>query len=275
MATVIIPAHNESKVILGCLESVTKQHGVDKIIVACNGCIDDTVSKVRSINDERIVCLEIDIPSKVNALNEARKVVDSWPIFYIDADTQLGDNCVTTVSEGMQESNYLLAAPEPVIELSESSWLVRQYYRIWLKLPYVTSGIISTCSYVLSYEGSSRFKVFPDVIADDAFIRGQFSLSERGNINGASIKIKAPLDYLSLIKIKTRARLGNVELKARNLEAYSDPKHHSTVFLRLLMSRDFVPATIYVLTNFVIRLRAKLQYRNISNYEWEVDHSTR
>ena len=48
MATVIVPAHNEASVIRRCLNSLINQPDLDTLIVACNGCTDDTAEIVRN-----------------------------------------------------------------------------------------------------------------------------------------------------------------------------------------------------------------------------------
>ena len=70
MATVIVPAHNEAGVIEDCLNSIIKQDGIDHLIVACNGCTDNTADIVKT-SFPSAICLDIEKPSKVNALNEA------------------------------------------------------------------------------------------------------------------------------------------------------------------------------------------------------------
>lgn len=47
MASVIVPAHNEASVIRRCLDSLNGQAGLDTLIVACNGCTDNTAEIVR------------------------------------------------------------------------------------------------------------------------------------------------------------------------------------------------------------------------------------
>ena len=148
MATVIVPAHNEASVIIDCLNSITNQTGVDHIIVPCNGCTDNTVELVKQ-NFPTVVCLDIEKPSKTNALNiaeaHAKKLGVSYPIFYIDADTKLSENAVEHISNAMQGSHIHLSAPTPIIDTSESSWLVKTYYKVWLNLPYIKEGVIATC----------------------------------------------------------------------------------------------------------------------------------
>ncbi|HRJ54346.1 MAG TPA: glycosyltransferase [Candidatus Thiothrix moscowensis] len=274
MASVIVPAHNEATVIRRCLDSLMDQPGLDTLIVACNGCSDNTAEIVRNEYPQAI-CLDIAKPSKVNALNEAEKHITSWPVFYIDADTRLSANAIQTIVTGMKNGETLLAAPEPVIDTSRSSWFVRQFYHIWLQLPYIREGVVATCSYVVSEAGHQRFARFPEVINDDGFVRCQFARHERRNIAGAQIFIAAPHTLTSLIKIKTRARLGNMQLATSGLCSQTEQKPYSSILRNKLFSRDFIPASVYLSITLFIRLRATWQYRNLRNYRWETDSTSR
>jgi glycosyltransferase involved in cell wall biosynthesis len=79
MATVIVPAHNEENGIADCLNSIINQAGVDHIIVPCNGCTDRTVEIVQSQFPD-VVCLDIEKPSKTNALNVAEGSVTPFSV---------------------------------------------------------------------------------------------------------------------------------------------------------------------------------------------------
>ncbi|HPE59422.1 MAG: glycosyltransferase family 2 protein [Thiothrix sp.] len=274
MATVIIPAHNEASVIRRCLDSLSGQPGITRLIVACNGCSDNTADIVRT-EYPNAVCLDIQTPSKVNALNEAEKHVADWPVFYIDADTRLSENTIETITDAMADSGLLLAAPEPEIDVSHSSWPVRQYYRVWLSLPYIRDGVVATCSYVISEQGRQRFTNFPPIINDDGYVRCQFDAAERGNIPGTRIHITAPGNLRSLIKIKTRARLGNMELAAKKLCSRPEHKPYSRILRARLFSRDFIPVTCYILISLAIRLRARNQFKTLASYRWETDQTSR
>lgn len=273
MATVIVPAHNEASGIAACLDSLLQQRGVDKIIVACNGCTDNTVAIAQQCPD--VLCLDIAMPSKVNALNEAEKHVQSWPVFYIDADTRLSAGAVEKICTAMESGELLLAAPEPVIDTSASSWWVKQYYSVWLSLPYIRDGVVATCSFVISEQGRKRFAHFPSIINDDGFVRCQFSSAERGNVEGSQVFITAPKDLYSLIKIKTRARLGNMQLSMKNLCTKAERKPYSSILLQKLMSTAFVSVVVYIGITTIIRLRAKRQLKHIDTYQWETDKSSR
>ena len=163
MVTIIVPAHNESAVIADCLNSIVNQQGVDHVIVACNGCTDNTAEIVREQFPD-VHCLDIPKPSKVNALNEAEAKAKElgmvFPAFYIDADTTLGPNAVNHIAKTLETSPILLAAPTPVIDTSKSSWLVQQYYKTWINLPYIKEGVIATCSYIITKQGRERFDRF-------------------------------------------------------------------------------------------------------------------
>lgn len=274
MATVIVPAHNEASVIRRCLDSIIGQEGLDTLIVACNGCTDETVAIVRKEYPQAI-CLDITTPSKVNALNEAEKHIRSWPVFYIDADTRLSANTIADISNAMQDGFTLLAAPEPVIDTTQSSWLVKQFYHVWLQLPYIRDGVVATCSYVISETGHQRFKHFPNIINDDGFVRCQFDRTERRNIPGTQVFITAPHNLASLIKIKTRARLGNMQLAASGLCTCKEQKPYSRILRDRLLSKEFIAVLSYLAIVTVIRLRAAWQYRNVSTYRWEKDQTSR
>ncbi|NNE35976.1 MAG: glycosyltransferase family 2 protein [Rhodothermales bacterium] len=278
MATVIVPAHNESAVISDCLESIVDQEGVDDVIVACNGCSDDTADIVR-LRFPGVHCLDIAEASKTNALNvaeeKAKELGMVFPLFYIDADTRLGPNAVKIIDEALASSPILLAAPTPVIDTSQSSWLVKQYYKTWLDLPYVKQGVIATCSYILTARGRERFDEFPEVVSDDGYVRGHFRASEISNIAPAEIYIRAPRDVVSLIKIKTRARLGNKQLLATGQWQVREHRSYGRILIKRLFSRSVVSTLVYISVTLIMRTRANWQFRRISQYQWEKDLSSR
>ena len=275
MASVIVPAHNEAAVIQRCLDSLIHQDKLDTLVVACNGCTDNTVEIV-SKNYPDVICLDIEKPSKTNALNEAEKYVSSFPIFYLDADTVLQAGAIANIVEHLNNNPHLkLVAPSPVINTSESSWLVKEYYKIWLMLPYIKAGVIATCSFIVTKQGRKRFQSFPDIINDDRFIHCQFKSNEIENVADTEIYIEAPRRLYSLIKIKTRARLGNMQLQRLGLCPEPKDKNYASSMKTLIFSRNFMPAIIYYFIASIIRIRSWLQLRNIDKYQWEKDLSSR
>ena len=92
---------------------------------------------------------------------------------------------------------------------------VRAYYRVWARLPYVREGMIGVGVYALSEEGRRRFAEFPEIIADDGYVRMLFSPSERVRVDDAPVRVYAPEGLSDLVRIKTRSRLGRYELRQR------------------------------------------------------------
>ena len=279
MATVIVPAHNEAGVIEACLDSIIGQDNVDNIIVACNGCTDETAQIVREKYPD-IHCLDIETPSKVNALNEAetyaRELGLTFPVYYIDADTRLSENCLIKINAYLEtHQDILLAAPTPIIDTSASSWLVKTYYKVWVNLPYIKEGVIATCSYIITETGRQRFERFPEVINDDGFVRCNFWNREISNVPDTEIYINAPRDIYSLIKIKTRARLGNMQLEATGQCKVKEDKQYGSVMRSRLLSRDWFSTLIYIGIAGIIRIRSKNQFKRLKDYRWEKDLSSR
>ena len=279
MATVIVPAHNEAGVIEACLDSIIGQDNVDNIIVACNGCTDETAQIVREKYPD-IHCLDIETPSKVNALNEAetyaRELGLTFPVYYIDADTRLSENCLIKINAYLEtHQDILLAAPTPIIDTSASSWLVKTYYKVWVNLPYIKEGVIATCSYIITETGRQRFERFPEVINDDGFVRCNFWNREISNVPDTEIYINAPRDIYSLIKIKTRARLGNMQLAATDQCKVKEDKQYGSVMRSRLLSRDWFSTLIYIGIAGIIRIRSKNQFKRLKDYRWEKDLSSR
>jgi glycosyltransferase involved in cell wall biosynthesis len=70
MISIIIPAHNEEKVIATTLNelAIGAFSGAMEVIVVCNGCTDNTARIVATYNPA-IRCIETEVPSKTNALN--------------------------------------------------------------------------------------------------------------------------------------------------------------------------------------------------------------
>lgn len=274
MATVIVPAYNESKVIRRCLDSLLQQHGVDEIIVACNGCHDNTAQIVVR-EYPSVTCLDLKTPSKVNALNEAEKFVKFWPVVYLDADLQLWPGAIEHALKGMQNNGYLLVSPTPIMDVSKSSWIVKQYYKTHRQLSYVDEGVIGTGTFIMNKEGRARFGAFPQVINDDHFVRSQFEEYELANIPESKVTVTAPRNAWSLIKILTRSNLGNIEIDVKGLSIEKEKPAYSRIFLARLLSRDVLSTAVYLALVITAKTRAKRQFKSLHNYQWEVDSSSR
>jgi len=277
MSAIILPAHNESGVIADTLASLLRQVEVDdEIIVISNGCKDETETIARSF-EPRITVINTPIPSKVNALNLGDQCARLYPRIYMDADVRLEDGALGMIKKTLAAGHYLAVSPDPLMDLGGSSWAVKAYYDIWLALPFCQSGMIGAGIYALSEEGRKRFDHFPDVIADDGFVRALFKEHERGKVLGAKSIVRAPATLHWLMKIKVRSRLGQMQFANMYPELIkNEQKNHSGGILSALINPfNWPKVMVYLYVSLMSRILARRRLVNIAAYQWEKDISSR
>lgn len=276
MATIIIPAHNEANSIFSCLHNLVESLDIDKyqVIVVCNGCTDETANIVKAFSNG-VVCLETEIASKTHALNMGDNEARFYPRIYLDADVVINSDAVRAMCATLK-NDWLATSVELKIDTSKSSWPVRAFYDIWLRTPYCKAGAIGSGVYALSEKGRARFDQFPDLISDDGYVRCLFKEQERTMTKGDYAFIKAPKDLISLIKIKTRSRLGRYQLQDKFPHILAnEEKNHLSTFGNLLCNFKLWPKLLtYFFINVVTRIRARYQYLT-NQIKWERDESSR
>ena len=276
MPSILIPAHNEANVIARCLtqlvDGFTRENF--EIIVVCNGCDDNTADIVRSISN-KIICLETYVKSKTYALNYGEKYAHFFPRIYQDADVIVTLETIDALCEKLKEG-YLALSPTVKMNFSTSSYFVRAYYDIWLSLPYCEAGMIGAGVYALSEKGRMQFESFPEIIADDEFVRLHFNDNERTKLSSHFSYVSSPKRIEGLIRIKTRSRLGGYQLRNKFPELVNKNKHnYNTVIKQYIFNVKSWPRfAIYLYVNIFTRIRAKrLLAKN--NYSWERDDTSR
>lgn len=278
MISVVIPAHNEQAVIDRGLHALLDgaEAGELEIIVACNGCTDATANKAREFAPP-VQVIEIDRASKTAALNAADRLATAFPRLYVDADVVLPLSSARKVAAELERSAHLLASPVARTDTSASSPTVRAFYDVWLRLPY-NRVMVGTGVYGLSKEGRGRFGEFPDIIADDGFVRSRFGLAERAAVAGALVTVVAPRTLGDLIRVKTRSRLGRYELSKRYPEepGAGDPRHAPSI----VSSLPWDPAlpwrlTVYLWVNVLVRIRARCRFHTGVVTSWDRDEAAR
>lgn len=278
MISIIIPAYNEADVIERCLRSLTQRevNGGMEVIVACNGCKDNTAALARAVGPS-VRVVETQTASKVAALNLGDSVANGFPRIYLDADIEIDLDTIEAIAHVLRTDRAMAAAPKMRVDTSRSSWMVRSFYRIWLRQPYHQQGLIGGGFYAVSEAGRQRFDEFPQVIADDEFVRRHFASDERVNPEGLTFTIHAPHRFSDLIKVKTRSRLGRLELmqKYPDLRTSGGPKSNSKWFDIVKNPGLWVSGAVYLLVVGLTRSRARRQLRQIGNYQWERDDSSR
>ena len=278
MISLIIPAHNEEKVIAATLGELIggATSGEIEVIVVCNGCTDKTAEIVASYG-AAIKCIETTVPSKANALNLGDAAANGSPRIYQDADVVLSLDAIRQLAQVLQSGRFLAVAPRMRMEFGEASWTVRAYYAVWQQLPYVKEGMIGTGVFALSEEGRARFGAFPQVIADDGYVRALFKTHERTTVDSSHSLVRAPVDLNGLLKIKTRSRLGGYELKIKFPELLgNEEKNYGNAIFWLLRQIHLWPMiSVYLYVNLKARIRAKKYFRTQGFTGWERDDTSR
>lgn len=205
----MIPAYNEGRVIGRCLQALIDTDLDVEIVVAVNGSHDNTADAARRFAGVQV--LDLPVPGKANALNEGDRAASAFPRIFLDADIVLGPGALANLIEGLSTQKPRVAAPAVRFDTSGASRLVKEYYEIYTRIPYVTEGMVGLGVYGLSQAGRSRFEAFPDLLADDLFIQRLFAPDERLTTEGW-FRVVTPRTVRDLIEVRTRVARGNTAL---------------------------------------------------------------
>lgn len=283
MVSVIIPAYNEEAVIGRTLKSLVNQTEIAdlEVIVCCNGCKDRTAEIAREFGPS-VRVLETARGSKTLALNMGDAAATSFPRIYLDADIILSPNAIKSIVAALNNPAVLAVAPRMRVDLSGRNWPIRAFYEVWLKTPYHMQGMIGSGIYALSERSRQRFDEFPEIIADDAFVRAHFGPEERQTLEDCSFTVIPPASFSGLLRIKTRATLGNKELSLkfpglmRQLAESEASQNGRKQYWKLAMNpANWAQIGVYTFVKAVAALRAKSQLKRLGAYQWERDETSR
>lgn len=276
MISVVIPAHNEESVIGRCLSRLTSDEYAAQlqIIVVCNGCSDKTAEVAGGFSGVEVVSIET--ASKIAALNTGDLHAKHFPVAYVDADIKITGKDLILAAGELSETVQVVA-PRMTIDLTGSSWLVRCFYRIWMQLPYFAANhMVGSGVFILSEAGRRRFGVFPNLLSDDGYVRSLFDNSERKTAKTCSFTVYAPKDINSLLKIKTRVRLGNMQVMKLYPHLQVGGENTFGSFIRLLIKKPWLlpSGLVYVCVQWLTKRRsaARLQSQKLV---WDRDNSSR
>ncbi|MFB6820556.1 glycosyltransferase family A protein [Streptomyces virginiae] len=225
MTSIVIPAHNEGRVIgrlLDALLADTSVSGPD-IVVVCNGCTDDT-ARVAAGRGDRVRVIEIPTPSKHQALRVGDEHAKGFPRLYVDADVVVGAGDIRALVGALERNPELLAAaPGRDIPLAGCAWPVRAYYRVWQRLPAVREGLFGRGVIAVTEPGHARLAALPPLMADDLAASLAFGPGERRVVEAARVVVRPPRTWSDLIRRRVRAATSSAEFEryqaARRAEA--------------------------------------------------------
>lgn len=277
MISIVIPAHNESAVIARTLKAIldgSEQDELD-IVVVCNGCTDGTASVARSFGSA-VRVIETPISGKTNALNLGDQVAYGFPRLYVDADIVLAIDTIRELGNALKDEQILAVAPTGRYDLRGCSWLVRAFFEVRSLLPSAREGIGGSGVYALSEKGRLRFQQFPEVTADDGYVRIQFQSHERQTIPFVYSTVFAPRTISDLMAQKTRAHYGSYELRTLFPDLWKNRGESNNKSLLRLFSKPqlWLGLSVYCLVMGLARRRA-LQRLESKQCHWERDNSSR
>jgi Glycosyl transferase family 2 len=277
LGSVVIPAYNEASVILRCLNALLADFGPQEldVVVACNGCTDDTADIARS-SGHPVRVLEVATASKPAALRAADASLTSFPRLYLDADVVISSDSARRVLAALRSGPALAARPPIAYDADGSAPLVRRYFRARSRVPAVMGSLWGAGVYGLSAAGRARFAQYPDVVADDLFVDQQFRREEIEIVDGPPAVVTVPRRTADLLRILRRSYQGNAE--NRDLPASTAPRTSTTFsavrdLARLALAEP--GRAVDVATYAALAVAARLTLAITSPTAWERDSSSR
>jgi glycosyltransferase involved in cell wall biosynthesis len=271
--SIVIPAHDEERVIARCLTALFDGLPADvEVVVAANGCTDATVETAKATGLP-VTVLDLPEPGKIGALNAGEAAVHSLPRIYLDADVvvtgKMADAVLTALRDGA------VAARPPVhFDTSGASPIVRSFYRARVQLPTLMHELCIGGVYSLSASARARFDRFPEVVADDLFVGRIVSSDEVTIVDTDPYVVRVPSDARSLLKIMRRSFRGNHELATvrPEMQRATTGSNLRDLVSQMTSPRGFADAVIYAAVVVTARLWARWRPTSV---RWERDDSSR
>jgi glycosyltransferase involved in cell wall biosynthesis len=247
--SIVIPAWNEASVIERSLttlfDGLTTDRGLPTVVVAANGCTDDTVARVQRLG---LPLRVLDLPpiGKAGAIRAAERVVDELPRLYVDADTVISGAAANAVLDAL-ESGHLAARPPVRFDVDGASWPVRTFYEIRTQLPNVSADLCGAGVYGLSGAGRARFEEIPDIAGDDLFVARHFRPDEITVVPCEPVVVRPPRTVRALVHTLGRVYGGISELQRTTPDvATSTTTSTARALVRLIDSpRRLVQVGVY------------------------------
>lgn len=277
IASVIIPAYNESGVIGRLLGRLVESDHADEldIVVAANGCTDGTVEVACSFGPGvRVVSLST--ASKREALAAGNRAATVFPRVYVDADVELSTEDIRALTTALNRPGIMAVAPQLDLARAGVPWLLRWYWDVWARLPEVRSGLFGRGVLAVSEPGYERIAGLPAVIADDLIASLAFSPAERTIAEDARVVVHPPRTFRDLVRIRVRAAAGTAQVEHARGAPPSTARTRPSDLLAMVREEPFLAprVALFVLVAVVVRAKAGRQSRS-GGTPWLRDESSR
>ena len=273
MVSIVIPAHNEERVLARLLDALGagREPGVEIVVVA-NGCTDTTAEIARQYP---VTVVETPVASKINALALGDDHVESFPRLYIDGDVVLSIAGVRALCAALTRGIHA-TGPIRRVPMTNASLLVRWYYDIWLRLDSTRHELYGRGVLAVDKPGHDRVTPWRETMSDDLMIAMSFAASERRVVTGAEVVILPPRSYRFLLRRRIRAMTGNRLLAADGVDNLRRPQPPGPTLLRLAVRKPWLtPKIALFLTTAVIAKIGGLIAAHRPTRRWLRDDSSR
>ncbi|GAA6181764.1 glycosyltransferase [Shimia sp. NS0008-38b] len=268
MLSILIPANNEAAHIGVCLQAVMASDGPQaaQIIVAANGCSDDTAKIAKSFAGTATAkgwtldVLELPALGKMGALDAADAVATFDTRAYLDADVIVDSALMGQIAEALLHTDTPRYASGALRLAPAESKATRAYARIYAQVPFVIHGVPGAGLYAVNAAGRARWDKFPGIISDDTFVRLNFTPEER---IGVAAGYDWPLveGFRALVKVRRRQNAGVAEVAQRFPELLkNDDKYRLSTAQKLNMAlRDPLGFLVYASVAVAVKVMGQSQ----------------
>ncbi len=219
MLSIVIPASNEQAFIGPCLTALLASDPVDaEIIIVANGCHDRTAAVAQTFGPAaaargwRLLVIDLATGSKPAALNAGDIAARGDMHLYLDADVIVTPQVLPQIATALARPAPTYAGATPRIPPAHSP-VTRAYARFWQTLPFARSTAPGFGLFAVNAPGRARWGEFPAIIADDTFVRLQFTPKER-------VQVAALYDwpmiegFAALTRVRRRQDAGMAQIAA-------------------------------------------------------------
>ncbi|MGE3796045.1 MAG: glycosyltransferase [Dehalococcoidia bacterium] len=276
LASVIIPAHDEERVIARTLGALLSGAGGElDVVVVCNGCTDRTADVARAASS-LVRVLDIPEASKAAAMRAGNLASAVFPRIHMDADVELTGDDARALVRALEHPGVLAAAPERDMDMTGVSLPVRWYYDVWQALPQVRSGLFGRGVVAVARAGQERLDSRPALMSDDLVASEAFAPDERKIVRDARVVVRPPRRLDDLVRRRVRVATGNAQADTHGVRR---PESRTSVgsLLRLAARRPrlIVRLPVFLAVTWVSRRRAARAVADGDFSTWERDESSR
>ncbi|MBL4811414.1 MAG: glycosyltransferase [Rhodobacteraceae bacterium] len=262
--SIIIPAHNEAGLIgacLGALVAASDVSGAVQVIVAANGCTDQTVAEAEQSRGAlaqrgwQFDVLDLPVGGKPGALNAADAAALHDARIYLDADVTVSPALLAQLQQALAAPGVVYASGQVKI-IGGPGWVSRAYARLWRRVPFMRAGVPGCGLFAVNAAGRARWAAFPQIIADDTYVRLQFAPDERIGLPASYNWPIAP-SFAALVRVRQRQDAGvrEVAQKYPALMANEDKPGPDAGGLLRLAAPDPIGFAVYSAVAVATRLR--------------------